>query len=128
MRESIAFNTKEEKEASVSQEIRRLTRQFAKIEEKKKKVTVGLIDRAAFMRVALAELEDDLNTSGFWEYFSQGDQEPYQRKRPAAEIYSQMNKNYQSIIKLLTDLLPKEEPKGEISDGFDEFVSEREGG
>lgn len=128
MRKSIAFNTKEEKEASVSWEIRRLTRQFAKIEEKKKKVTVGLIDRAAFMRVALAELEDDLNTYGFWEHFSQGDQEPYQRKRPAAEIYSQMNKNYQSIIKLLTDLLPKEEPKGEIFDGFDEFVSEREGG
>ena len=124
----IDFSTKEAKEASVSEEVKRLSRQFAKIEEKKKKVTVGLIDRAAFMRVALAELEDDLNTFGFWEYFSQGDQTPYQRKRPAAEIYGQMNKNYQSIIKLLTDLLPKEEPKGEETDGFDEFVSEREDG
>lgn len=126
MKTNISFNSKEEKEASATKEMQRLSRQFAKIEDKKKKVTVGLIERAAFMRVALAELEDDLNTYGFWEYFSQGDQEPYQRKRPAAEIYSQMNKNYQSIIKQLTDLLPKEGPKQAASDGFDEFVAGRE--
>lgn len=123
--DNIDFSSKETKEASIEKEIKRLTSQFSKIEPKKKKLTIGLIERAAFMRVALAELEDDLNTYGFWEWFSQGDQEPYQRKRPASEIYSQMNKNYQSIIKQLSDLLPKT-TTAETDDGFDSFVNGRD--
>lgn len=125
MSEAIDFSSKEAKEASIEKEIKRLTSQFGKIEPKKKKLTVGLIERAAFMRIALAELENDLNTYGFWEWFSQGNQEPYQRKRPASEIYSQINKNYQSIIKQLTDLLPKTDVV-EMDDGFDSFVNGRE--
>ena len=126
MKEAIDFSCKESKEKSISSEMKRLSSQFGKIEPKKKRVTVGLIERAAFMRIALAELEDDLNTYGFWEYFSQGDQEPYQRKRPASEIYGQMNKNYQSIIKQLTDLLPKEDAKPDNDDGFGDFVNGRD--
>ena len=126
MKDIVDFTSKEANEGAISVEIKRLTAQFGKIEPKKKRITVGLIERAAFMRIALMELEDDLNTYGFWEYFSQGDQEPYQRKRPASEIYGQMNKNYQSIIKQLTDLLPKEAPKPDADDGFDGFVNGRD--
>jgi len=36
-----------------------------------------------------------------------------------------MNTSYQKIIKQLTDLLPKDEPKPE-DDGFDAFVGGRE--
>ena len=77
------------------------------------------------MRVSLRELEDDLNLRGFTEKFSQGDQTPYDRKRPSAELYNQLNTGYQKIIKQLTDLLPKEAVKS-VSDGFDDFISGRE--
>ena len=50
------------------------------------------------------------------ELFAQGDQEPYERERPASRIYTAANKSYQSIIKQLNDMIPKDEaPAG----GFD---------
>ena len=118
---------KKQLEKKISNEVARLSRNYAKIDGKTRSIIQGLIQRAAFMRVSLSELEDDLNTYGFTEYFSQGDQEPYQRKRPAAELYNTMNANYQKIIKQLTDLLPKEIIESKDSgDGFDEFVESRE--
>ena len=64
--------------------------------------------------------------NGFVEMFQQGkDQDPYERKRPVADLYNTMNTSYQKIIKQLTDLLPKDEPKPE-DDGFDAFVGGRE--
>lgn len=119
---------REAREKRIKTEVKRLAAQFKDIDAKKKRITAGLIERAAFMRVALEELETDLNTFGFWEWFSQGDQEPYQRKRPCAEIYNQTNKNYQSIIKQLTDLLPRDDVKARPEDdGFDSFVNSRDG-
>ena len=48
------------------------------------------------------------------ELFSQGDQEPYERERPASRIYTAANKSYQTIIKQLNDMIPKET---DIADG-----------
>lgn len=110
----------------IAKETARLTRLFSKIDPKKKNAVKGLIERAAFMRVHLAEMETDLDQNGFTEWFSQGDQEPYQRRRPMADLYNTTNSNYQKIIKQLTDLLPKDVPKQETKDGFDDFVNGRE--
>lgn len=86
------------------------------------KVLEGLIYRAAFMRVTLEELEEDIKENGTTEMFTQSDMvEPYQRKRPAIDIYNTTIKNYNIVIKQLNDALPKTPPKQE-DDGFDEFV------
>lgn len=67
----------------------------------------GLIRRAAYMRVTLEDYEKDLDEKGYVEQFSQSDKlEPYERERPVARLYNTMNKNYQSIIKQLSDALP----------------------
>lgn len=118
---------KRDLEKKIENEVARLSKNYSEIGGKTRAIIRGLIQRAAFMRVSLDELEDDLNTYGFTDWFSQGDQEPYQRKRPTAELYNTMNANYQKIIKQLTDFLPKEplEPK-EDGDGFDDFVDGRE--
>ena len=121
---------KEEKDIEIKKEIARLSRIYSRIGTKRKAAIQGLIQRAAFMRITLAELEEDLNTDGFIELFSQGDkQEPYERKRPSADIYNSMNTSYQKVIKQLTDLLPPEKPsppKGKSGDNFDDFVGGRE--
>ena len=117
---------KSKREQAINREVARLTQNFAKIDDKRRSIIRGLIDRAAFMRVALEEMEVDLDEKGFTELFSQGDQAPYERKRPTAELYNTMNANYQKIIKQLTDLAPKEEPKAETGDGFEDFVEGRE--
>lgn len=115
------------KEDRVNAEQKRLTGIYKTIEEKRRMTVRGLIERAAYMLVTLQDLEKDLDENGIWEMFSQGDQEPYERKRPAADFYNQINNSYQKIIKQLSDLLPKDEPKAkEEGDGFDEFVVSRE--
>ena len=114
----------EEKE--IETERKRLLRIYSKIDANKKNTVLGLIERAAFMRVKLKELEKDINIYGFTEWFQQGEQEPYKRQRPEAQIYCSLNTGYQKIIKQLLDLLPKQEGKVE-SDGFDNFVGGRDG-
>ena len=114
----------EEKE--IETERKRLLRIYSKIDANKKSTVLGLIERAAFMRIKLKELEKDINVYGFTERFQQGEQEPYKRQRPEAQIYCSLNTGYQKIIKQLSDLLPKQEVKVE-SDGFDNFVSGRDG-
>lgn len=116
---------KEEKEIMIRKEEKRLKRIYKDIEKGKKSTIEGLIQRAAFMRVSLAELEEDLNLYGFTEKFSQGNQEPYDRKRPNADLYNSMNTSYQKIIKQLTDLLPKSIAKTAETDVFEEFVFSR---
>lgn len=119
---------KQDKEKKIESELNRLSKNYAGISDKTRAVIRGLLQRAAFMRVELADLEDDLITYGWTEWFSQGEQEPYQRKRPTAELYNTVNSNYQKIIKQLTDLLPKDGggQKQEEGDGFDDFVEGRE--
>ena len=123
MKDDVTFD----KHKEIEKEIKRLTKIFRGLEIKKKNTTVGLIERAAFMRIKLKELEEDINVYGFTEWFQQGEQEPYKRQRPESTIYCSMNTSYQKIIKQLTDLLPKEELKKSESDGFDDFVSGRDG-
>ena len=113
-----------EKAKRIKREENRLKKIYKDIETKKKDTVQGLIQRAAYMRVTLDDFEIDLDDNGFTEPFSQGDQDPYDRKRPVADLYNTMNTSYQKIIKQLTDLLPKEAHKEE-DDGFDEFVNSK---
>jgi len=114
-----------EREKRIKREQSRLKKLFADVEENRKKAVEGLIIRAAFMRISLEDLEEDLNENGLTESFRQGEkQEPYERKRPAAELYNTMNTSYQKIIKQITDLLPSE--KKERDDLMDFLCGGRE--
>ena len=105
----------------------RLVRIYKDVPKENKSIIDGLINRAAFMRVTLEDMEIDLDTNGFVEPFTQSEKtDPYDRERPVARLYNTMNKNYQSIIKQLSDLVPKIEKKEE-DDGFDDFVAVRNG-
>lgn len=113
-----------EREKRIDTERKRLNTLFKNIDKRKKNVVQGLVERAAFMRVSLSDLEDDINENGFIEMFSQGSQDPYQRKRPAADQYNTMITAYAKVVKQLSDLLPKE-AGGLPSDGFEDFVNGR---
>lgn len=73
----------------------------------------GLIIRAAYMRVTMEDYETDLDQRGYVEMFTQSVQTaPYERERPVARLYNAMGKNYMSIIKQLSDLLPDTDEAG----------------
>lgn len=115
------------REEQITKEKRRLNTIYKNIPKENKSIIEGLIQRAAYMRITLEWMEVDLDENGFVELFSQSEKtEPYERERPIARLYNTMNKNYQSIIKQLSDLIPKQEVKVK-DDGFDDFVNGRDG-
>lgn len=122
----MAINEDLTKVERIKKEERRLRRIYKKIDKDNKAIIDGLIQRAAYMRVTLEDYEVDLDEKGYVELFSQSEKtDPYERERPVARLYNTMNKNYQSIIKQLSDLVPKQEVK-QKDDGFDDFISGRE--
>ncbi len=116
------------KDKRVNTEKARLNKIYKEIPKDKKSLIDGLIHRASFMRITLENMEIDLDTKGFVEMFSQSEKtDPYERERPVARLYNTVNKNYQSIIKQLSDLLPKDDVKKVMNDGFDKFIDDRDG-
>lgn len=114
------------KHERIETEVKRLKGIYTKIDNRSKKLIEGLIQRAAYMRVTLEDYEKDLDKNGYVEWFSQSpDLDPYERERPVARLYNTMNKNYQSIMKQLGDMLPKKSTS-EKDDGFDKFVGGRD--
>jgi len=113
------------KEEKINKEIKRLNSIYKDLPKKEKAVIDGLVKRAAYMRITLEEMEQDLNENGFVEWFSQSEKtEPYERERPVARLYNTINKNFQGIMKQLSDFVIKEPPKPE-DDGFEKFVNAR---
>lgn len=129
MDENINFYTKEEKEKKIKKELNKLKRKFKDIPNDKKEFYLGLMQRAAFMRVTLEELELHMNYHGAVEWFEQGSQKLW-RESPASKVYNQMIKNYQATLKQLEMLLPEEEKKKVVNDydGFGSFVQAKKQG
>ena len=108
------------KQERIKREVRKLKKIYKEIP--KDTLIDGLIQRAAYMLVTLEDYEKDIDENGYVEMFTQSEKtEPYERERPVVRLYNTMNKNYQSIIKQLSDLLPKDssQPK---SDPLLEFI------
>ena len=98
-------------------EIKRLTEIYKGLPPKQFALAQGLIAEAARLRVRLDKLWTDLMENGEVEMFSQSENtDPYERERPASRIYTATNKSYQSIIKQLNDMIPKDD--GAPAGGF----------
>lgn len=108
------------KEKSIKQEIARIKKLYKDFEKDKAKTLEGLIHEAAFMRISLEELRNDLIANGFIEVFTQGEQS-FNRERPEVKTYTTFVQRYSVVMKQLIDLLPVEIKKEE-SDKLMEFI------
>lgn len=99
---------------------------FSQFETKTKKSVNSLISEAAFMGASLYELREIINEKGYTEEYQNGANQCGVKKCSEMDVYIQLSKNYMSVMKQLTDLLPKLREKGDKVDGFDNFVNERE--
>lgn len=128
--EETAENKKQQqaKKRRITNEEKRLRESYKNIPEDLMRVADGLIRRAAYMRVTLEDYETDLDSGGYVELFTQSEKmAAYERERPVARLYNQMNRNYQQIIKQLSDMIPKPNPDKDPpeDDGFEAFVNRR---
>lgn len=116
-----------DKDEIIKAEKRKLAGIYTRMDKKTKKAVDSLVDEAAFMAASLYELREIINEKGYVETYQNGANQKGVKKCSEVEIYNTMIKNYSSIVKQLTDLIPKkQEDTGEISDGFDDFVNNRD--
>lgn len=112
--------SKKSKQITEKSEIKRLNKLFESLPPNKLEVAQGLIVQAARHRVRLDYLWADIQENGETEEFHQSERvEPYQRKRPVAELYTATDTNYQKIIAKLLDLVPE----GQSMDKLKEILS-----
>lgn len=104
-----------------SKELSKLRKIFKDIEPAKRKTVEKLIENAAFMAESLNELQEIIRVKGFTEEYQNGANQCGVKKCSEVEIYNTMIKNYTSVIKQLTDLLPDGEANGD--DELINFIS-----
>lgn len=108
-------NQNKREDVRVKKEFNRLKKIFKGMPPNQFAVTQGLIMQAARLRISLDDLWEDIEANGRTEEFSQSaDVEPYQRERPAAKQFIALDKNYQALIKQLTELCPASRAKSKL--------------
>lgn len=111
-----------EKEKEVRLERNRLRKIFTKERCGAENIhfVLSLIDRAAFLRVELEHMEDQLQLQGVMDFFTQGVQTMW-REHPLSKVHVQYTKNYKDVITKLesygqTDSKPNKDdnPLGDL--------------
>lgn len=88
-----------QKEKEVQTERRRLRKIFTKDRCGAENIhfVLSLIDRAAFLRVELEHMEQQLRVEGVMDFFTQGLQTMW-REHPLSKVHVQYTKNYKDVI------------------------------
>lgn len=103
--------TDDSRETRVRRERNRLKSIFKNIDPNKKKTIESLIDQAAFIRVSLQDLEEELNVNGWTETYQNGENQCGVKKAAAADVYNSLSKQELAVLKVLVDLTPAAERK-----------------
>jgi predicted transcriptional regulator len=98
-----------EKEKLVKKEFNAIKRTFKNMEGDVKKLNTKLMYNAAWLAVSLDELTDTIDREGMVTEYKNGENQYGTKKSPEAELYTSWSKQYSSIMKQLSDMLPKEE-------------------
>ena len=89
----------------IEAEEKRLREILSSMPEDKLRLVEGLVERAAFLRVELEDLEEDINANGSIEVYQAGPSSPPLTKvRAAAQHYDKMVRQYLATCKQLAEL------------------------
>jgi len=111
---------KKSKETRIKAKVDELVSTFSTMSKDTQLTVRSMIEKAAFMSVTLDDLQDEININGVIEQYQNGANQFGVKKSAAVDVYNTMIKNYTSIMKQLTDLLPKDNAI-EKDDGFDDL-------
>ena len=109
---------KKVKDRAVSAELRRLLALFAPLPENERKFLQPLFENAAFMKITLDGLQDEIREKGTVEGYQNGEHQSGFKISAAVQAYNQTIKNYNAVMDKLIDRLPAEEKK---SDSLSQF-------
>lgn len=119
------------RDTRIEAEEKRLREILSSMPEDKLRLVEGLVQRAAFLRVELEDLEKDINENGSTEVYRAGPSSPpMTRVRAAAQHYDKMARQYLATCKQLVDLADvsgasKEDKGGGEQNPFEALVEKR---
>lgn len=105
----------------IQAEYKRLILLFANIDETKTQLVDNLIEQAAFMKVELGILQDQVRKQGAVQVSKKG----AQRQTEAAKYYTKLINSYGTVIKTLNSIMGKNVIDGD--DAFDDFLKRANG-
>lgn len=108
-----------ERDKKIKQEINKFKKIYKNLNKEKFKTIEGLISDAAFLKITLCDLKEDMLQNGLTELFEQGEQS-FNRERPEVKTYATFLQRYTGVMKQLIELMPPEEKKIE-KDQLNEF-------
>jgi hypothetical protein len=100
----------------ISIEYKRLKSLFSLVDESKTELVDNLIYQAAFMKVELDKLQEQIRKYGAIQISNKG----MQRQTEAAKYYTKLVNSYGTVIKTLNSILGTQADDGD--DAFDEFL------
>lgn len=98
-----------EKEKRIFEELERISRFFEKVDLNQKALVAPLLQNAAFMKVTLEDLQKQINSEGVTEVYQNGANQQGVKQSATLQSYNALIKNYTSVIKALSHLLPPAE-------------------
>ena len=96
---------------------------FSELDEKTKKITVKLLDNAAFMALKLEDLQAEINKNGMVTEYQNGANQFGTKKSPEVEVYLSMIKNYTAIVNTLMNALPDDSSAGSAANNLLDFIN-----
>lgn len=94
-----------------SEELAKLRRIFRDIPDDMKATCESLMRSAAFMASELKKLQDYIRIHGWVEEYQNGATQSGKKPSSEAQAFNQLIKNYNTTMKTLIDMLPKEKQK-----------------
>lgn len=94
------------KEQKIRTELDRLSILFEDLDENKRELLDSVLQNAAFMKVTLDELQEEIAKTGAVERYQNGANQYGLKQSAAVQAYNALVKNYTAIMKVLGERLP----------------------
>ena len=112
------------KEERIKTELERISKHFENVNESQRAIVTPLLQNAAFMKVTLEDLQKIINEEGVTETYQNGANQRGIKQSATLQSYNSLIKNYASVIKTLSQLLPKESGTNRLT--LEKFLEELE--
>lgn len=103
----------------ITEELNRISRFYKDIAENQREIISPLLQNAAFMKVTLEDLQEIIATEGVTDTYQNGANQYGTKQSATLQSYNSLIKNYASVIKTLSQLLPPETKRSAFLDFLD---------
>ena len=104
------------KEARIKDELNRISAFFEDADGNQRAIVTPLIQNAAFMKVTLEDLQEIINAEGVTDEYQNGANQRGIKQSATLQSYNSLIKNYASVIKALSQIVPPEKKEKTVSD------------